>query len=805
MAGVDKEPNVSRSKKKVTNESKKSTKEEKNVTSVNNRLLYMSLSAASVAIVIKLAMSILLKDQVDVPFESPLPTNIPTGRWGTLRPGLYFGTKATNPSKTSLVTGLMWFRNEVVEGTVPIRHWANQHDRLTSYTWTKHDYHSFGTQEIIDGDLLITTSILLEDNAWSAKITASPLDLKKSPERDENSPPRVYSLLYYTTTEDEDSEVSMTLQPGIKSPLDADKPFVVKGFGRTNYSLSVKVTKGSDNVLYKPFIGELVKPPLKPHMKYLKEIVLNNLVRAHTEREKTSYIILNGDRGIDQNANFYAHQVIFEESLELQIDYVESTGVAIDSDVFDEKLAQKSADFGETFEHIFALKAKGYSEKQIEVAQSMLSNMLGGIGYFYGSCKVSSARNPKVVKPYGPFQLLTAVPSRSFFPRGFLWDEGFHNLLIGRFDPKLATSIIKSWFNLMNAEGWIPREVILGAEAEARVPAEFVVQRNTNANPPTFFLALESLIQHNSIHDDELRALFPRLYKWYTWFTESQKGTKEGTYRWRGRDPNATNELNAKTLTSGLDDYPRASTPTDDEYHVDLRCWVTLATRVMAKIAQRVGDSSARELEEKAAYLMDNKLLDQLHWSDEHLMYCDQGLHSPSVKLVKDNPNQKATRRELKPAKFGCVPEYGYVSLFPFLLQIIEPSNARLKTILDSMSLKSVLWTPYGLRSLSTLSPYHNKYNTQDDPPYWRGAIWIQMNYLALRSLNYYSNAPGPYSSQAKELYKDLRDAVVTNVLKQFEKSGYIWEQYDDKGQGKGSHPFTGWSALTVLAMGELY
>jgi mannosyl-oligosaccharide glucosidase len=86
------------------------------------------------------------------------------------------------------------------------------------------------------------------------------------------------------------------------------------------------------------------------------------------------------------------------------------------------------------------------------------------------------------------------------------------------------------------------------------------------------------------------------------------------------------------------------------------------------------------------------------------------------------------------------------------------------------------------------------------------GAIWINMNYMVLSALQHYAKVPGPYSDKAQQLYKKLRANLIKNMLRVYETTGHVWEQYDDKtGNGKGSHPFTGWSSLIVLIMSELY
>ena len=54
-------------------------------------------------------------------------------------------------------------------------------------------------------------------------------------------------------------------------------------------------------------------------------------------------------------------------------------------------------------------------------------------------------------------------------------------------------------------------------------------------------------------------------------------------------------KLNAMTLASGLDDYPRASTPGPDERHVDIVCWLAAGSRALSRLAATLGDAAGAD------------------------------------------------------------------------------------------------------------------------------------------------------------------------------------------------------------------
>lgn len=71
----------------------------------------------------------------------------------------------------------------------------------------------------------------------------------------------------------------------------------------------------------------------------------------------------------------------------------------------------------------------------------------------------------------------------------------------------------------------------------------------------------------------------------------------------------------------------------------------------------------------------------------------------------------------------------------------------------------------------------HQARNTEHDAPYWRGPIWINLNYLTVRALEHYAKHRGPHQKRAADLAQRLRSNLIKNVFQQYQKTGYVWEQ----------------------------
>ncbi|XP_069488582.1 mannosyl-oligosaccharide glucosidase [Ambystoma mexicanum] len=758
--------------------------------------------------------------------NSSSPAMAPEKFWGSYRPQVYFGMKTRSPK--SLVTGLMWMQQREMD--VSLRHTCEQGDRLPSYGWLMHDGVNFGVQDIQDFGFALRTEFVKRIGGqhggdWSWRITGT----HQSP----GTHASLISLLFYVATDGQ----------GLLNAHVEDKQRLASVTGSSEELGHFRITfykpKGekSEAAKYASYnILKTVSPGLHRLTDVVKSSLSHRFVYSPPNGAKRHYFAVDsyrpppkqqpGGGASPEESHLVVHQVTLQLPFEIEVAF--ESGSFLDrpdslvGPVLSAELARHKAAFEAKFDQTFPLREKGASPPQVQFAQAALSNMVGGMGYFYGHSFVQSRYNDQpVVYPEGP--LYTAVPSRSFFPRGFLWDEGFHQLLVSKWDPAISREVISHWLDLMNVEGWIPREQILDSEARSKVPAEFVLQRNENANPPTLFLTLQKLLAGLEgtplARNDELylRKLLPRLKTWYDWYNTTQSGPIPYTFRWRGRDEDTNLFLNPKTLTSGLDDYPRASHPSGDERHVDLRCWMVLASQVMAEVSRLLGEP-AGEYQRMQLELSDNARLEKHHWSEQLQAFADYGNHTQSVLLEREkifvppghnphhHPPPRLVRVVRKPPKLQHVSAFGYVSLFPFLLNVLLPDSPRLETILKDMRNEKKLWTPYGLRSLSKSSPLYMKHNTEHDGPYWRGPIWVNINYLAVRALHRYASIDGPFRDQAANLYQELRANLINNIYRQYMETGYIWEQYNDStGRGQGSYPFTGWSALVVLMMAEEY
>ncbi|OTB07737.1 glycoside hydrolase family 63 protein [Hypoxylon sp. CI-4A] len=759
--------------------------------------------------------------------------------WGPYRPNLYFGVRPRIPK--SVTTGLLWAKvDNYADVQNSFRYTCEQHEGMAGYGWDEYDTRKGGIQHIHDAGnkVDITTEFVKipgggHGGSWAARIKGEP--------RPDGPSDLKTTVLFYVASEGFGETVEIASESD-ETGFDGDVAFAGKSRALGDFKLVVTKGNGehptSDHPisdqrhLDQTIVQSLVVP--EEHLIQAKPLLFQQL-KAGVDKIIQDYGAENAPppwqvyqlENKPGTGNLHFVQKVFEGAFEFDILFSSgSAGKETTSEDLTREITTTTEAFNERFADVFAPQAPFKDDKYKKFGRSMLSNLAGGIGYFYGKQVIdrsyapeydeenegfweetAEARARKQEQLYGPYELFSSIPSRPFFPRGFLWDEGFHLLPIADWDIDLTLEIVKSWFNLMDEDGWIAREQILGDEARAKVPPAFQVQYPHYANPPTLYLVLEVFTEKlqktngsnhaakehlsadtvlESAHVDNpslgieyLRNLYPLLRRQFLWFKKTQFGdiksydreaysTKEA-YRWRGRSVQ-------HILTSGLDDYPRPQPPHPGELHVDLISWMGMSARVLAKIADFVGLPEDVEEYNKALDGISHNLVD-LHWSESAGVFCD------------------ATIDEFEEHALVC--HKGYISLFPFLLGLLQPDDPKLGKLLDLLGDEEELFSPHGIRSLSKKSEFYGT-----DENYWRSPVWININYLTIVQLRNYAIQQGPHSQKAKDLYVQLRKNIVETVYQSWEETGFAWEQYNpETGKGQRTQHFTGWTSLVVKIM----
>ncbi|EGG02629.1 family 63 glycoside hydrolase [Melampsora larici-populina 98AG31] len=776
--------------------------------------------------------------------------------WGTYRPNLYFGLRPRLPN--SLMMGSIWFGVNDFSSFSKSRHACEQGDDLAGYGWKTHDGRTSGQHYVNDvlNNVRIESELLKVEGgahggSWGVRIRGERLNPA--------APAKISMINYFgldglgtfQLENEEDDE-------GIEGPVKISGSTTQLGEftirvqdSPTNSRLQARnhASDFGEQMDRTQYLG--IQMPAGTVWKAKESIItainerVHGLIDKYTkENLPDPALTLSLPNEIRYGSNLYAVQKTYEAPFELEIFFDGDGAPKLDSISLSAGLAAASEAFNDRFEKSFPkIFSSEFTSDQQVMAKEMLSSMIGGIGYFYGSSIVDRnfahdydddgllltghteetesgqrTRDPQLTEDR---ELFTATPSRSFFPRGFYWDEGFHLALIGAWDNDMSLEILRSWMNLIDRDGWVAREQILGEEARSKVPTEFQTQYSNHANPPTLTMAVTSYIKRlqrrqpgGAISDAELgldvtsqqvmtgsvrpgerllsdgvlakgflEKIYPKLKLHYEWFKETQIGqirewgresrSKSEGYRWRGRTQD-------HVLTSGIDDYPRGS-PHPGELHLDLICWMGFFTRTMKQIAEYVGEEDdVMEYEKTYEAILAN--IDDLHWNEEKQMYCD----------VSVNENDESYH----------VCHKGYISLFPFFLGLLSPDSPRLGSILKDIRDPDGVWSEFGIRSLSLSDQFFGQGEN-----YWRGPIWIPMNYMALCSLyNTYAKEAGPYQQLAAGIYSELRENVIKNVYKEWKRTGFTWEQYDPmNGEGRRSKPFTGWTSLVAMMMAEEY
>lgn len=411
------------------------------------------------------------------------------------------------------------------------------------------------------------------------------------------------------------------------------------------------------------------------------------------------------------------------------------------------------------------------------------------------------------------------VPTTKLYPFQWLWDSGFIAIGLAHFDIRKAMREIEAlhsaqWsngfvphivFHTLN-EGYYPGPDVHGAHLSPHAPAHVATTGMTQ--PPVIGFVLEKIYQLAPDDPELLPFLtqqFEKTYRFHEYLYQNRDPQREGLvyiqHNWEsGTDNSPVWDEVWKTFEAPHYELPRRDiqhvnadqrpTHRDYEYYIYL---IEIFKSVQYNDAQ---------IAEKSPFLIQDPLFNaMLAASNESLARIGEIIGASSEKLAQLRHWYHMTRSAMN-LKLWSDADGGYLhydlrnerSISALTSSSFAPLFAGIPSEQQAEKLVSTLLGPrfQGKDAENYLCP---SFDTQDPRfnavKYWRGPVWVNMNWLIYHGLQRYQ-------------YADTAAAIKKDTLELVKKHG-LWEYFEPSRakaaqitEGYGAPDFS-WTAALIL------
>lgn len=380
--------------------------------------------------------------------------------------------------------------------------------------------------------------------------------------------------------------------------------------------------------------------------------------------------------------------------------------------------------YGHSVEEVTRLVSQGidlpldqYKEKKLRLYQQFSLDADHPYARLYAKCL--SVMKSQLYSPEGRFQRIWSTPDRLPHRRLWLWDSVFHAIGHRHLNPALAEDLILDIFDGQAENGFIPH--MASPEGISSI-----------TQPPVIGWG-SWIVYEKSGSKAFLQTVYQHSKDFLLWCRANRRDSEAELYTWKTQL-----ESTCRCDECGMDNSPRFDLETRLEA-IDFSCFMANELRFMAKIAEELGDS------QEAVFFADwyarvKEAVNAKLWCPEDGFYYDYDiLHSKLHKVQS------------------------VASFLPLFAGICDKKQAAalVEHLLDPESFYAPLPIP-------SVSKKDHSYGTD----MWRGAVWLNYNYMISEGLRCYG-----FTALADE----IRDKTIGQLDKWYHKKGTVFEFYDSE------------------------